>query len=436
MIKKYIALSAFVLILSGCQNSDVAVPTQIEKMALMQEKRMGIMQSLGGAHTSSQATHLLRMNDGKTIYLKSDIIDLNSQKYSDKEVEVMGKISRTTDGNQTMSVNSIDLIDTEVSINQEIPEWISYTSDNLGISLKYRNDYLLSDSDNQITIESKPKAIDSLSKTPNLTSESEPTRMIFELLSKDSNFDLADEMNVLSLDNADVLAGGFNRSKITQKGVDAYKFSGPGGKSIVYYLINDGGAYKISFQADENADNLVSEQNMFYDVLASMDLGGLPMAGTAAKSPVIETPVNAPNHVTDEQVDITAAGTDDPAIITTTPDTTINGFETFKSEGLNFSMQYPKNYYFSSVSPSTGATRTYQFGSQPLEEAPADLTLDLVNSIPTEAKMAEYNNKSFRKTNSGTQTSLYLNENGKIFKLTGPSTKIDLLEQMLGSVMN
>lgn len=430
-------LGGFVILmlLTGCQSGGDISPEKVQKLALMQEKRMGVIQSLGGTFTSSKATNLLRMDDGKTIYLRSDVLDLNSVKYSAKEVEVMGEITRTTDGNQTMAVTNIDVLDTEVSTNQDIPVWVDYSSDNLGLSLKYRNDFEFTDSGKTISMLVKPQK--SASAQPIVDANAKNSEMQLVLLSKDASFDLAKEMGVASLSPADVLAGGFNRSKITQKGLDAYKQAADSGKSIVYFLKNSEGSYKISFAAGDKADQLISDQNLFYDVLASIDFVGSPLANAdTAAVPVAKSEGGVANS-TPNDVTITGNQSVEPVVEAALTDGTITGFEKFTSTSQKFSIQYPKSYYFGNVTPaSKDAKITYQFGSKPLEAQPGEILLDIVSSLPGDGKSTDYNGTSMTKVVSGNEVSVYLNKDGKIFKMTGPSLKEGLMEQMLASIAN
>lgn len=399
-----------------------------------------MLQSLGGAYTSSQATHLLRMDDGKTIYLKSALVDLKNEKYLGKEVEVMGEIVRTTDGNQTMSVKNIDLIDTEVNSSEDLPEWIDYQSENLGLSLKYRNDYALKESGNEVVLHPNPISEDD----SNLKVDEEDLAEIkLSLLSKNDQFDLAAEMGVASLGSSDILAGGYNRSKITQKALDAYKKSSDGGKTIVYYLKNTIGSYRIAFKAGSLAEDLIAEQNMFYDILASIDFSGEPLVEEAVETAKeIDSPQQDQNQETDnlEKSELTEKASEeaveDDAIESISDASEISGFSTFSSESQKFTIQYPKSYYYGSVAANPGAIRSYQFGSEPLEGQAGEINLDIVKSLPDGGKETEYGGKRMTVLSSGGLTSVYMEQDGKIFKLSASSGKEGLLKQMASTLSN
>ena len=78
-----------------------------------QEKRVGVLKSLGGM-SIGEGTHLLELENGSTMRLRSLNIDLNNEKYLSKKVEVRGPIATTSDGKDLMDVQSIDLAEDDV----------------------------------------------------------------------------------------------------------------------------------------------------------------------------------------------------------------------------------------------------------------------------------------------------------------------------------
>jgi len=455
-MRKIFAVSClFVLLLYGCQSSTSPSPDEVEKMTLSQERRIGVLQSLGGAFTSSQATHLLRMEDGKTLYLKSSALDLSNVKYTGKNVEVMGEILRTTDGNQIMTVSNIDVLDTEATPNQELPQWVDYQSENLKTSFKYRDDYAVKEENNQIIVTKKPvlpEVTNVSSAMPATASKPEttvaPTNIIIAKVAE-SEDGMVKAMNVNSLTPGDVLAGGYNRSKITQKAIDAYKKSSSDNKNIDYYLMAGGWAYKISFSAGDDTTDLTDEQNMFYDILASIDFAG---SAAAAKSPDLTNQGPADNNsVNSDQpaetkpantaaavagnTGTSSANSEDSTISADSMSNTISGFDIFKSDSQKFSIAYPKSYYFGSVSPtSSDALHSYQFGSQPLEESPGEIVLDIVKGTMPSGKNVEYQGKQMVLVNDGDKVNVYTEFSGKLFRLSAASSKSGLLQQMASTM--
>jgi hypothetical protein len=466
MMNKKIIVPLMILglgLLAGCQSDQSVNPEEIKKYAQNQERRIGMIQSLGGAFTSSQATHLLKMDDGKNLYLKSDGIDLSNSKYDDKQVEVMGEIVRTTDGNQVMTVKNIDILDTENGQQDNTPQWIDFKSDNLNLSFKYRDDYTVTESTGEVLIQKKPlveekktSAFDSLKDSTGASEGSSSgntsavddnmAKIMFKVIS-DSDEGFLSAMGISSLNSSDLLAEGYNRSKITQKAVEAYKKTQNGGGQIDYYFKAGAKGYKASFVAGSDEKTLTEDQNMFYDILSSTEFGDSQSAesgvsdssATAADdSKPVSDEVNNPSGqaVSDTEKTSTAEDLpDDSGTITTSPDSQISGFETFSSESQKFSLQYPKSYYFGSISPaSTDASKSYQFGSEPLEETPGEITLDIVKTGLPDGKTIDYDGKTMVVETSGSEVSVYVESAGKTFRLTADKTKEGLLKQMASTI--
>lgn len=415
-------------IFSGCQSTHD--PNQIKEMALNQDKRMGIIQSLGGAHVSSQATHLLRLDDGKTLFLKSSAVDLTNAKYVGKEVEVAGNILRTTDGNEVMDVMNIDLIDRDTNVVQDVPQWVDYSSDNLQVGLKYRDDYKLQENSDGLVLTKTEKPVpgDSNSATIGAATssvtppaEKKEATITIKVISRDSNYNLLEVMGVTSDSSADLLAKGYNKSKITQKALDAYKQAKSDGTEINYF-IKSGFSYQLGFKAGDSA-TLVTDQNMFYDVLASINFG---------------TNLGSSSNSSSNSVN---ASTTNSAVSSTNSTTTIaalNGFQNFTSEAMKFSIQYPKGYYFgNTVSQTPAAVRSYAFSTKPADDKSGELIiLDIIKGeMPSGSKVDLGNGKQAVETKSGSSVTVVIDwGNGQFFQLSGPNDKQTIMEQMASSI--
>lgn len=411
-----IVLSVFVL--SACQNTDAPSPDKIKNSVTRQEKFAGQMQSLGGAFNSSGATHLLRKNDGKSVFLKSNLIDLNSEKYNAKQVEIMGELKKSEKGGEYLEVKSIDLIETTEDVATNQPQWIDYNSENLAIGLKYRDDYQLTESAQEILIEKKVESTEI--KEQDLKNDQKNSLISIKLLSNDENFDLLGEMGLSDASSSSLQMAGFVKSKITQKALDAYKKSSNDGSKIAYYTKYKN-SYLISFESDSE-DSSTEDQNMFFDILASIDFD----TDTAA-SDFVETTEKTTELIEDLEVKESIESNDNEA-------DSINGFETFKSESQKFSLQYPKSFYFGSVSPASGASKSYQFGDKPLEEADGDIQLDIKTSTEILGNKELYNSKELYVDRDGSNVSVAVIIEGKTYLITAPSSKEAIAKKMASTL--
>lgn len=122
---KFFSLGMLVLgtfLLQACQ-TQTTQNTLIDGQTL--DRRVGVLRSLGGVQTSNQGTHLLMLNNGNTILLKSVAIDLDDPAYRDKNVEVQGVLDYTTDHKQIMEVvdiQSLGSIQSEEVLTSESEE--------------------------------------------------------------------------------------------------------------------------------------------------------------------------------------------------------------------------------------------------------------------------------------------------------------------------
>jgi len=428
--------------LQGCGNS-APDTSEIIKNTSSQEKRIGSIQSLGGAYTSTGATHLLKMDDGTNLHLKSQKVSLDNEKYREKQIEVMGEITRTRDGNQIMEVMSIDILEQENTDMDNVPLWTDYSSNKMGISFKYRDDYLVREND-LITVERHPsKATDNNVLTDPTTEEvtsTVPSQMMLELVSPDLEI-MAELMGVESMESSDILAGGFTRSKITQKGLDAYKIS-PSPEETIYWMSNENGVYKFQYRLAENENNKAEFQNMFFDILASMEFSGSQLTEVdATPAPDVNFPTTGEdtldsaeeNTLINESLDADEPDTDE--IMQTTTFEEISGFTTFQSESAGFSVQYPKSYYFGpNENKASDAIRSYQFGTTPLEEGPGDVIFEMINSSVPDGQKQSFNGTSMTRVIQGDQATFYAELNGKTYRITGPSQRETIMKQMLSTV--
>lgn len=420
----FLILLLALLSLNGCQSQSNTISAEIIKKNLAnQESYTGLMQSLGGAFNSSGATHLLRKDDGKTIFLKSNTIDLGADKYLGKQVEVMGEMKKSDKGSEFMLVTSIDQVEATVDKIADLPEWIDYHSDNLALNLKYRNDYKLTESGELITIEKQLATEDNSSKIATEKANDDKQSIVsLKLLSNDPDFDLFAEMGVENDTATNLQSAGYVKSKITQKGLDSYKKSSNSGKNVSYYLKNTN-SYLISFEAN-NEDSFTEDQNMFYDILASIDFGGDAMVNPLSQTEKTELMIDDEVKQNIEKVNQSESENQ-------------LGFEKFSSESQKFSLQYPKSYYFGSVTANdSNVSKSYQFGIDPLEEKPGEIQLDILKNGDIAGKSESFNSKNIFVEKANGSVKVYVDMDGRIFRITAPASKEALAKNMATTIIS
>ncbi len=261
--------------LSACQKPAIREVENIEHAPL--DRRIGQIDSLGGIKTSSQGTHLLKLDDGSAILLKSLNINLDDPKYRSKIVEVRGLLNYTKDKKQIMDVENIDVIDTAATKQPVIVQWKDYISPALGFEARYRDDFQIQESSRSVNfIRHINSTLLPLGSTQAETEQKETSTMQ-TINSHITSVEITPHVRETTLlqflglenDDANVLyAAGFAKSKIGTNSLDAYKKSDAQGHDIHFYLDHNNIFYEIRFAGSDNTQ-VLEDQNIFYDFINS-----------------------------------------------------------------------------------------------------------------------------------------------------------------------
>jgi hypothetical protein len=429
MKKLAILVVAGMLALSGCQNNENG---QNSGVVSLQETRQGILQSLGGASNSAQASHLLRMDDGKTIFLKSDKINLEDQKYKGKLVELSGNLLEKVEGKDVLEVLTIDLIEEEKEnslTTDEIPLWEDYDAPKLGIAFKYRNDYELEEDENSLVISKKPE--EKAENEEDINVKLEEKIAVFNFVLTPNEQDILKFLDLPGDSMTDLSSAGFSKSKVGVNSMESLKRIE--GNKIEYYMVLDKGILLIEFVAGEEEEKNV-DQNMFYDVLASLkvynDNNLTDLADDEDQVDESDTSVDLTGHGEDVTQDEQDEEENDGGGLNTSGEGIMPGYETFTSDGYKFSILYPKSYYFGSEG---GA---YNFSSKPLEEN-AEVSIKLIvnsGSLPEGKSIPSEKGTEIVKIKEGDEVSYYVKGESRVYKLIGAAnedTKMMIMAQSL-----
>lgn len=465
----FIVLILSLAALNGC-STQPQEQTGIDQAP--RDRRIGVIQSLGGVTTSSQGTDLLTMDDGTTILLKSTAINLDDAKYLSKKVEVSGVLTYTTDSKQIMEVESIDVLDeTPVTQQQAVVSWRDYVNAGLGFRVKYRDDFKVSENNQMISF-TRPISASAMAEeaakvqnNPDLTMELSQSHdiNIFVKSHPAGQTVVKDLLKLADDKSATLLAAGYSKSRIGSDGLEAYKLVDADGTSVTFSFESGGNFYQITYLGGKDSQSL-EDQNVFYDFLASFQLlNGSPAStqqtteGDTANNPTPQTPppaqetpaaasvtVTPPSTATSPDTTTTSTDTAPPA--TTTSDTTavtpsetqelLPGYSSFVSTGYKFSLQYPKGWYYGQTTTDDSTViRRYDFGSKPVDEEPGSVNLDIVSgSIPSGSSVTVGDKTLVQTTSGATVTYYYKSDSGRIYRVSGPSSMQTSLKNMLGTL--
>lgn len=437
----------------GCQMlQPKETPPNVDEQPL--DRRIGLIKSLGGVKTSSQGTHLLQLDDGSTILLKSLQINLDDLQYSGKNVEVRGLITYTTDGKQIMEVENIDILQNETPASEQQVSWEDYASAGLNFSIKYRSDFKVDDTDStkvSFSKEVQPEPVTQQTLQTEASTQSGPVSHDFIIEKTDLKKDeLLTFLKLKDDSSAELLAKGFTKSKVGAMSMDSLKKTD--GNKIIYYVVGDP-VYQITLDSGSDQETL-SDQNLFYEMLGTFRIMGAD-SSTGHEGDLLnnldmgsQQPLKVTSGSTSESsasagsngsglinFDAAASGV---ATIESIPATQqqLEGYAKLQSDVFNFALQYPKSWYYAgSAGSDTGVIRHYEFGSKPLDEQPGNVFMDVMSGTVPGGSQVTANGKTVTKTSSGSNTVLYVQGTGsRVYKITGPSAQESTLLQMAGSI--
>jgi hypothetical protein len=462
----------FMFGISGCQGQSTDNKNVGDQQPL--DRRIGILKSLGGVKTSNKGTHLLQLDDGSTILLKSAVANLDDAMYLNNTVEVRGTLTYTTDGKQVMEVMNIDKVDVTASQEVAKAEWKDYASTALNVSIRYSNILKVSEEDGAISFERsiEPDATTALTEenvedspvtqATQVTQSTQEGTVIHKLkLSAEKKAEdktLADKLGVTSISGTTLAAKGMSESKIGSGNYDAVKK--PDGNIVYYYIDADDYIYTITMDCGQDKQT-IGDQNMFYEMLGTLKINSVLESDSLnadtinnaatqdeddsvkekdeVKEPEVKDVV--PVKVVEEtkKVDETVVTTKEPVVVpvsdtaTESADSssaqtqeTIEGFGVMESGTYNFSVQYPKSWFYSgSASDESGVVRHYEFGTKPIDEVAGDVSLDVMSgTMPSGSG-----------TVTGNVFTLYVKgEGSRIYRITGPANMESTLRDIAGSI--
>lgn len=402
-------------VVAGCQmfGGDAERPLGIDELPT--ERRIGIIKSLGGVKTSSQGTHLLELDNGDTILLKSLAINLDDPQYAKMTVEVRGALLYTTDGKQIMEVMSIDILEEAITQEIAVPGWKDYVSTAMGFSIKYRDDLAVSTKDGvafERNVEEAGHDGSVMAAKHAMTIEAEK---IVE------NKTLAETLSI----------AGMNKSRIGAQSLDAFKKTED--VTVTYFIPTTEWFYTITIDTG-NDDKTLDDQNLFYEMLSTFrlldsDEYDVKEVDVLNNLDIIENRKPAMTSPTREdltQADETKSPTPKAEAVE------ISDYSLLESETFKFTLQYPKNWYYAgSASSETDVIRHYDFGAKPLDDEPAIVGFDVMSGVIPTGTTVTVGGKTVIKVTSGGKVYIYVQgEGSRYYRLSGPSVYESTLLQM------
>jgi hypothetical protein len=453
-------------------------------------RRIGILKSLGGVRTSNSGTHILQLDNGDTILLKSIQINMDDPTYLGKTVEVRGILTYTTDNKQIMEVMNIDLVQQDAEAAGTTASWKDLKNTEMGLTIKYKDDLKVDEKTGEIVFskevvpvtETQVETATSESQMVETAADTEETAKSTDAIVHKltiSKATLGKDETVytkagLASSSAEMLSSGVSRSRIGSGSYEALKKVD--GNTTSYFISAGKAVYTVKIETGSDESTL-QDQNMFYEMLGTLELDTATAGAGETDLENNSTQLDTEQSVTEEtqavkkdvekvadsssdvksdsksvttsqetteavkdseQVTETAETTEETATQATTETqaSTIEGYEKLESESFKFSMQYPKSWYYSgSAGADQNVIRHYEFGSKPLEEVPGDVSMDLMSGAIPSGSATTLNGKELTVVSSSTGVDVYVKGSGsRIYKFSGPMSDKSTLENMAASI--
>lgn len=249
-----------------------------------QEKRVGILKSLGGMSVGD-ATHLLEIKNDDTLRLRSLNIDLDQDKYLNNNVEVRGAIGTASDGKKVMDVVSIDLAEEESEDAMVIGDPKEYTNADFGFTITYLDSWEIEESDTEIvfTAPLPLKEDEELAMTEEDSTtvdnesdleeeEIQPDRVV---ISKEPNPNKLSLESYLAIpdDPNELIISGYTKSLVGVNQLEGLKKESPDKMEVDIWLDRNDTIYQLTFIGTDN-ENTLSNRNTFFNMVSSFKLIG------------------------------------------------------------------------------------------------------------------------------------------------------------------
>lgn len=459
--------SGMALLFAGCQAQSSG---HVDIDAAPLDRRIGMIKSLG-ANISGQGTHILQLDDGDTVLLKSLSINLGESRYQMGLVEVRGLITYTNDARPLMEVMNIDVLDIEPEDEKEALEWKDYSNTEYGFLLRARSDFTVKESIGGVRLEREIRledgeTLDVMTDVTESESEDVPVDVVEITTEKRAEGEnLASFLGLKDLESSTLLGKGMTMSRVGSYA--AVKKMGGTEGDITFYVESDDLFYTLAFTSGDKADSLEGE-NLFFEILNTFKLQEITADEDetvdedeeeaadedAEKDEVVEEKTapaevekEEPEKVEEEAVTSTIKTEDIPAV---------KGYTIFEHESLGFSVKYPSNWYFQgTVSGQPGTLRHYDFGvkiepeeseSESSSSTPSDDDEDsfkiepiilfdvLTGDIPAGTPIQAGGLAVTRVTKGGTIEFYTEGSDGRVYKVSGPTATEETLLTMIGSV--
>jgi hypothetical protein len=405
-MKKLITLfSCVTLLFAACTSDGEIVESEIASYT-------GVLETQVDGDDLS-GTHVLKLNDGTEVAVRSLKVNLGSSMYEGNMLEVLGAMSE----DEVFEIDGLSVLEVMTSAAPEA-KLIDYRSSELGFDLKYYNDWTVTEEKDYVLFESGDLGF-TVSQMPFNYNEA---------LNEGEYVNTHPVLLHVEWDQPNLV---FNEADLHEIGPDrleALKFDNDSGGSLVYELYRPGLIYKISLTYDWDIDEgeAAEAKRQFADSVQSFRFIGMPDEGE------FEDEFAA-------QVDEEEELTEEPVVIDTGSELPSLDFElaTFESLPFHFRGAYPKSWYYAGYrSEDPDIHHFYNFSDEVIEEGFTNqkIRLDIRSNEFVDFNTLKFGELKVKEAVRGEVLSLSTEVNGQHYVLSGAENYRDLMLNMLASI--
>ena len=243
----------------------------------VQEKRIGILKSLGGMSVG-EGTHLLELDNQETMRLRSLNIDLDNEKYLGNKVEVRGPIAITSDDKELMDVQSIDLAEEKEEKDEVVGVETEYKNVTLGIQLTYLDSWELAEEDTRLifTAPQSNNSSDNEDDEEDVSESDSETKQDVIIIQRLPNPEKESLESFLELpsDPSELLGLGYAQTLVGTDQLDGLKKESGDRYDISIWLTRGEYVYQFTFTGSDH-DDVAKHRNTFFSMIASFKFIGM-----------------------------------------------------------------------------------------------------------------------------------------------------------------
>ncbi len=418
MKKYFIFMGLCILSMSltacGVDNFSKDEPDTVSKQGILLSQRTG---------DDYLGTHLLNVNNGDVVPLRSVTINLSDSNYLENEVEVLGFTDENDDVFQVTGVRVLEIL---TKVEEEV-EFVKYKNTEFGFEWKYYNDWEVEPASNSISF---------ISPNNDRVMVSQQEFTYIPTVSDEGESDTP-----LSAFFSDANMSELDMRKIGVDRMDAVRVESEAGV-LDYYVYRSGFVYVFGFVPA--ADNTQEAENVFHEMLLEFKFTGFTVDPVPENSSTIIE--ESTQEIVEEIVEeIPEDSTEPETTETSDPNETIvqhneevaapvSDFEltSFESLPYSFSGSYPNQWYYAGVNGGEGVLHHYGFSDESVTEDNEILSMDVISAsnLPNGQEM-NVSGRNLTLVESGDDLEIYIIVDEQGYRLSGDSEYRDLMINML-----